>query len=115
MTTIYGIKNCDTVRKALKWLDSNGIEHQFHDFRADGLTVKQISEWINQLGADKLVNKRSTSWKQLTDTQKSDLEKGEGLDTLVAMPTLIKRPVLVTDKTTHLGFKPAEYEAIFNS
>lgn len=114
MTTIYGIKNCDTVRKAIKWLESKGIEHNFHDFRVDGLTEKKVSEWMEKLGPEKLVNKRSTSWKQLSDVQKADLENGEGLGTLVDTPTLIKRPLLASGKTLHLGFKPDEYEKIFN-
>lgn len=113
MTKIYGIKNCDTVRKALKWLTANNIDHSYHDFREDGLTHQQVATWMAELGPDKLVNKRSTSWKQISESQQQALLNGEGIDTLIEIPTLIKRPVLETQGKIHLGFKPAEYESIF--
>ena len=65
MTTLYGIKNCDTVKKARKWLDNKAIDYQFHDFRVDGLERAQLEEWVAELGWETLVNKRSTTWKQL--------------------------------------------------
>ena len=107
MLTVYGIKQCDTCRKALKWLESQGVEHRFHDFRTDGLTAGLLQEWLDSPFADKLVNHRSTTWRQLTDDQKQLL--GDALVVLLLdHPTLIKRPVFVKDKIIALGFNPKE-------
>lgn len=116
MATLYGIKNCDTVKKARKWLAEAGHEVTFHDFRADGLDSKRVTQWLKQLGTDALVNKRSTTWKQLNDDQKQQIqdqnhEKIVGL--LIENPTLIKRPVLETENNVQVGFKAEDYEATF--
>lgn len=118
---LYGIKNCDTVKKARKWLDQQGIDHQFHDFRADGLSAQQINAWCKQVDWETLVNKRSTTWKQLDDATKADVNAAANTGTntatvnavLLANPTLIKRPVLEYSGQVYIGFKAAEYEAIF--
>ncbi|MBQ0798308.1 MAG: ArsC family reductase [Porticoccaceae bacterium] len=114
---LYGIKNCDTVKKARKWLDQQGIDHQFHDFRADGLSAQQINAWRKQVDWETLVNKRSTTWKQLDDATKAAVNAGTNTETvnavLLANPTLIKRPVLEYSGQAYVGFKAAEYEAIF--
>jgi Spx/MgsR family transcriptional regulator len=105
MLTVYGIKQCDTCRKALKWLSSQGIEHRFHDFRTDGLDAGLLQDWLDSPFADELVNRRSTSWRQLTEDQKT--LKGDKLIVLLLdMPTLIKRPVFVRDEIIAVGFKP---------
>ena len=105
MLTVYGIKQCDTCRKALKWLAAEGTPHHFHDFRVDGLSKGLLTDWLNSPHADKLVNRRSTTWRQLTDEQRQF--EGDALMTLlVEQPTLIKRPVFVTDKIVAVGFKP---------
>ncbi|MCW8916337.1 MAG: ArsC family reductase [Magnetovibrio sp.] len=93
MITVYGIKNCDTVRKALKWLESQGIEHTFHDFRKDGLDEKTVACWVDALGWESVLNKRSATWKQLKDTDKSDIDALKAIALMVANPTLVKRPV----------------------
>jgi arsenate reductase len=112
-TTLYGIKNCDSVKKARHWLDANGIPYQFHDFRSDGITTEQINLWLTQLGAERILNKRSTSWRNLTEEQKQDLSDSALLPLLKAQPTLIKRPVLVNENIQTVGFSPKEYEKIF--
>lgn len=118
MTILYGIKNCDTVKKARAWLDKRGVEYQFRDFRTDGLSMHQVEQWL-ELGADKLVNKRSLTWKQLTERDKLALNRGAP-DIILANPTLIKRPLLwreALDSSTgpqlHIGFSDAEYTNIF--
>lgn len=115
--TLYGIKNCDTVKKARKWLDQQGIDHQFHDFRADGLRAQQINAWRKQVDWETLVNKRSTTWKQLDDATKAAVNADLNTDTvntvLLENPTLIKRPVLEYSGQVYVGFKAPEYEAIF--
>ncbi len=108
MLTVYGIKQCDTCRKALKWLDANDREHQFHDFRTDGLTVELLQGWMQSEFADKLVNRRSTTWRQLSDEQR----RSEGevlLQLLLQYPTLIKRPVFVDEKIIAVGFNPGDF------
>ena len=107
MLTVYGIKQCDTCRKALKWLAAEGIGHQFHDFRSDGLHVDLLRGWLESSFADKLVNRRSTTWRQLTEAQRQS--KGDDLlDLLMEHPTLIKRPVFVTDRIAVVGFDLGE-------
>jgi arsenate reductase len=110
MLTVYGIKQCDTVRKALKWLDQQGIEHHFHDFRTDGLQEGLLQDWLGSEFSDKLVNRRSTTWRQLSEEQRQS--EGEALQKLLLQhPTLIKRPVMVTDKVIAVGFNPKELES----
>ncbi len=117
-TTLYGISNCDTVKKAKKWLDENQIEYSFHDFRKDGLEFDKIDKWLTQPGLDTLLNKRSTTWKQLKDSEKqvfldNDLKSAKNL--LANNPTLIKRPVLETLEGVNVGFKIEEYNNIFTN
>ncbi|WP_049629246.1 ArsC family reductase [Cellvibrio sp. pealriver] len=113
MITLYGIKNCDTVKKARTWLEKNAITYQFHDFRADGLEPQQIKNWIDALGLDALVNKRSTTWKELDDATKQQFT-ADAVNIILANPTLIKRPLLDTGKQQYVGFKETEYRTLFN-
>jgi arsenate reductase len=107
MLSVYGIKQCDTCRKALKWLSSQGIEHNFHDFRVDGLDEDLLQSWLNSSFADKLINRRSTSWRQLTDEQRQ-FEGQAQVQLLLQFPTLIKRPVFVNNDIIAVGFQPQE-------
>jgi len=107
MLTVYGIKQCDTCRKSLKWLARQGIEHRFHDVRIDGLQADLLKPWLSSSLAPKLVNRRSTTWRQLTDEQRQ-LEGDALLALLLEHPTLIKRPVFVTDEIIAVGFNPKE-------
>mgnify|MGYP003575142172 FL=1 len=113
MITLYGIKNCDTVKKARAWLDQHQITYQFHDFRIDGLSESQVKSWINELGLETLVNKRSTTWKELDEQTKNNFDT-HAVQVITANLTLIKRPLLDTGKQKHVGFKDAEYTTIFN-
>ncbi len=113
MTTLYGIPNCDTVKKARKWLESQGVDYRFHDFRADGITAAQVKGWLKTLGAETLVNRRSTTWKQLSEAERDSIGAAAGVTLIVENPTLIKRPLLETGSTTQVGFKAADYEALF--
>ncbi len=109
---LYGIPNCDTVRKARKFLETNNIQYTFHDFRKDGLAVSTIQQWLKSQPIELLVNKRSTSWKLITDEQKAQLISGADLSILSELPTLIKRPILEMDSQIMVGFKAAEYETL---
>ena len=112
MLTLYGIKNCDTVKKARRWLDNQGVDYQFHDFRQDGLDKKLLDSWLKQLGWEAIVNKRSTTWRNLSDKEKDISSNAQAAKLLLANPTLIKRPVIQNSKTLLVGFKEADYQAI---
>ncbi|WP_039911906.1 ArsC family reductase [Cellvibrio mixtus] len=114
MNTLYGIKNCDTVKKARDWLEKNNVAYRFHDFRVDGLTEAQVSSWINELGLETIVNKRSTTWKELDETSRNSFDEKSATKIITTNPTLIKRPLLDTGKYKHVGFKDAEYSKIFS-
>lgn len=114
MTTLYGIKNCDTVKKARSWLEQHKVNYTFHDFRADGLTDAQVKIWIAEIGLDTLVNKRSTTWKELDEATKNTFDESNAVTIISKNPTLIKRPLLDTGKQKHVGFKDTEYTRIFN-
>ena len=104
---VYGIKQCDTCRKSLKWLAGQGIEHRFHDFRVDGLQEELLRSWMGSPFADRLINRRSTTWRQLSDEQRQ-LKSEALLHLLLEQPTLIKRPVFVSDEIVAVGFNPTE-------
>ncbi len=105
MLTVYGIKQCDTCRKALKWLDTQGLEYRFHDFRADGLDRGLVEDWLASPVSEVLVNRRSTTWRHLSDSEKA--ASGDArVDLLLAHPTLIKRPVFVAPGWLSVGFDP---------
>jgi len=112
MHILYGIKNCDSVKKARLWLDENGVDYQFHDFRSDGLSLQLVQDFIAKGSWEALLNKRSTSWRQLTDEQKINLNAEKVADLLLEYPTLIKRPVLVTDEQFFIGFNAATYQTL---
>lgn len=105
--TVYGLKNCDSCRKALKALKAEGEEVVLHDFRQDGLTRETINQWIADLGADTLVNRKSTTWRSLDEAVRERVEQGDLLDVLHAHPTLIKRPVIETQKGRYIGWSKA--------
>ncbi len=107
MITVYGIRQCDTCRKALKWLAGRGIAHEFHDLREDGLDRKRVSGWLESGFADVLVNRRSTTWRQLSDDQRNASDD-ELVQLLLDHPTLVKRPVFEDGDIFAVGFKPAE-------
>lgn len=109
MTTLYGIKNCDTVKKARTWLDANAVPFNFHDFRQDGLSAAQVESWIAAIGMDTLINKRSTTWKELTPAEQASVT----VALIVQHPTLIKRPLVEHQGQVFVGFKESDYRARF--
>src|SRR5690625_39262 len=109
--TLFGIKNCDTVRKARRWLEANAIAHQFHDFRSDGLELSTLEEWADQLGWEQLLNRRSTTYRQLSSEQTADLDRRQALTLMLEQPTLIKRPVAVHQGEVRTGFRQADWQA----
>ncbi len=112
MITLYGIKNCDTVKKAQHWLDEQGVDYNFHDLRNDGINEATIRGWCEQLGWDKVLNKRSTTYRQLSETDKAGLDANTAPALMAAQPTLIKRPVFVRAGTVHVGFSETAYREL---
>jgi arsenate reductase len=111
MIVLYGIKNCDTVKKARTWLDNNSIGYRFHDYRVDGLTPEQLQHFAAGLGWNAMLNRSSTSWRQLSTDQQADLTEDKALQLMLETPTLIKRPILDTGNDLLIGFKPDLYQA----
>lgn len=114
MVKLYGIKNCDTVKKAQKWLLDHNIAFELHDYRSDGLSLAMLETFAAQLDWTVMLNRNSTSWRQLDASQKSGLDLEKALHLMLAMPTLIKRPILAYNGTFLIGFKAGQYAAIFN-
>ncbi len=112
---LYGIspKTCDTVRKAKKWLETENIHFNFVDFREDGLTEELLQFWSSALSWEMIFNKRSTSFRNLTDAEKTDISEAKAIKLMLEYPTLIKRPILVVDDQVHTGFKADQYQEIF--
>jgi arsenate reductase len=110
---VYGLATCDTTRAARKWLDAHGVSHDFHDVREDGLTKALVEGWVKHLGWEKVLNKASTTWRELPEASKEGVDQKAAVALLLAHPTLVKRPVLDRGGSLSLGFKPATYEALF--
>ena len=113
MTTIYGIKNCDTVRKAKRWLEENHIDYQFHDFRQDGLDKQLLIPWVNAVGWETLLNTRGTTWRNLPTDVKENMCRENAIAIMLEHPAIIKRPVLCTPDGVYIGFKPDQYLRLF--
>lgn len=112
--TLCGIKNCDSVKKARKWLEANGIAYQFQDLRSDGLTKQQLLRWNASQGWETLLNRRGTSWRLLPQTVRDGIDEESALAVMLENPTLIKRPVLeLQDGSIHIGFNEEEYRKMF--
>ena len=114
MTTLYGIKNCDTIRKARRWLDDNDVDYRFHDLRSDGLDNKTLLAWERQLGWEQLLNRRGTTWRKLPETTRDGIDRTHALEIMLEHPAIIKRPVLAIGKEFHVGFSPDTWHDIFD-
>lgn len=113
MTVMYGIKNCDTIKKAKKWLEANNIEYSFHDYRADGLDQEWLVNAVAELGWENVLNKRGTTYRQLTQDLKDNMNEQMAIEQMMLAPAMIKRPILSVKNKLHLGFKDAAYQEIF--
>jgi arsenate reductase (glutaredoxin) len=111
--TIYGLATCDTTRAARKWLVGQGVAHTFHDVREDGLTRALVEGWVKQLGWESVLNKASTTWRELPAVAKDGIDQKAAVALLLAHPALVKRPVLDRGGSLSLGFKPAAYASLF--
>ena len=111
--TIYGIKNCDTMKKARAWLDGHGVAYEFHDYKAKGIDAGRLAGWARAVGWETLLNKAGTTFRKLPDADKAGLDEARALKLMLAQPSMIKRPVLEHGDGLLVGFKPDAYEASF--
>jgi Spx/MgsR family transcriptional regulator len=111
---MYGIKNCDTIKKAQNWLQSNDIEFEFHDYRKQGITVEWLKEVMNNVDWQLLLNKRGTTFRQLAEQVKANISSDNVAELLAEYPAMIKRPLLNHNGNWYVGFKDADYNNIFN-
>jgi len=106
---IYGIKNCDTMKKAFRWLDENQIEYTFHDYKKEGVDSAKAKEWIDLLGWENVINKRGTTWRKLEDDVKNNMDNEKAVQVIIDQPSMIKRPLLSANNRVYLGFSPETY------
>jgi arsenate reductase (glutaredoxin) len=107
--TIYGIKNCDTMKKARAWLDGHGVTYDFHDYKSQGIAKEKLKAWSDEVGWETLLNRAGTTFKKLPDDEKEGLNEKKALALMVAQPSMIKRPVLDLGGKRVVGFKPEVY------
>ena len=109
--TMYGIKNCDTIKKARDWLVDHGREYAFHDYKASGVDRATLQGWVDRLGWEVLLNRAGTTFKKLADVDRADIDAAKAIALMEAQPSMIKRPVLDVDGDLLVGFKPDAYKA----
>ncbi|PYF78627.1 arsenate reductase [Marinomonas alcarazii] len=110
MITIFGIKNCDTMKKAFRWLDDNNLEYHFHDYKKAGVDETLAKTWVEALGWENVINKRGTTWRKLDDEVKNTIDSEKAVNIMLAQPSIIKRPLLMLDNSEFLlGFSSEEY------
>ncbi|MCM8730799.1 ArsC family reductase [Hephaestia sp. GCM10023244] len=113
MTIIYGIKNCDTMKKARTWLDAHGVAYDFHDYKTAGIDAATLRGWAEVVGWETLLNRAGTTFRKLPDADKAGLDEEKAIALMVAQPSMIKRPVLAHDGALLVAFKPERYAALF--
>jgi Spx/MgsR family transcriptional regulator len=109
--TIYGIRNCDTMKKARAWLEAHGVFHRFHDYRADGIDPALLAGWVSALGWEALINRAGTTFRKLPEADRAGLTEARAVALMLAQPGMIRRPVLDIDGALLVGFKPDAYAA----
>ena len=110
---LYGISNCDTVKKARRWLDDQGVAYRFHDVRKDGLDAARLQGWIDALGWEKLLNKAGTTFRKLPDAQKDGLDAASAKALMLEQPAMIRRPVVEGAGDPGVGFSPDDWQKRF--
>jgi Spx/MgsR family transcriptional regulator len=110
---IYGIKSCDTMKKARAWLDAAGVAYTFHDYKAEGAPKAKLERWVKEAGWETVLNRAGTTFRALPDADKANLSESKAVKLMLAQPSMIKRPVLEIDDALLVGFKPEAYAAAF--
>ena len=113
MLKVYGIPNCDTVKKAITWLKDHNVAYEFHDYKKLGISEAKLEEWLTQVPYDKLVNRAGTTFKKLTDEEAKITDNASAIALMLEKTSVIKRPIVESDKILAMGFKAEEYEAVF--
>ncbi len=115
MIKLYGIPNCDTMKKARAWLAEHGIDYEFHDYKKEGIDEATLRGWIDQVGWETLLNRRGMMWRKLPQAVRDHMDEQKAIAVMLETPSIIKRPVLVLeDGSIHVGFKPQQYEKLFD-
>lgn len=109
MLTVHGIASCDTCKKARNYLKTHKIDYRFHDVREDGLNVQMLERWADRIGWEKLLNKRSLTWRKVSETDRSDLNRAKAIALILDQPTLLKRPVIEADNYLAIGFSESRF------
>jgi len=112
MIHLYGIPNCDTIKKARAWLEGRGIEYRFHDYKRDGIDEPRLRGWVDELGWEALVNRRGTTWRRLPDEVREQMDTEAAIRIMLETPSIIRRPLLDTGELRHLGFSETDYERL---
>ena len=114
MITLYGIPNCDTMKKARVWLKEHAIDYAFHDYKKAGIDEPTLRGWVEELGWQSLLNTRGMMWRKVPQDVKDNIDEASAIALMLKTPSIIKRPVLDTGSERHVGFKPQQYAQIFN-
>jgi arsenate reductase len=114
MIKLYGIPNCDTMKKARQWLDQQGIAYDFHDFKKAGIDERRLRSWVKRVGCETLLNRRGMMWRKLDDEIKANIDETSAIRIMLQTPSIIKRPVLEDGKSVHVGFKAENYAKLFS-
>jgi len=112
MIKIFGIPNCDTMKKARKWLDKNNLDYAFHDYKKLGVPENNLKQWVKSAGWEAILNKRGTTWRKLSDKIKNNIDENSAIQVMLENPSAIKRPVLEYEKKLLVGFKEEEYSSL---
>jgi len=110
---IYGIKACDTMKKARAWLEARGVAYTFHDYKVAGIDRSRLEDWVRVVGWEVLLNRAGTTFRKLPETEREGLDEAKAIRLMLEQPSMIKRPVLEAGGRLLVGFRPAEYEAAF--
>jgi arsenate reductase len=113
VATLYGIKNCDTMKKARAWLDAHGVAYEFHDYKVAGIKPAELKHWAAEVGWETLLNRSGTTFRALPEKDKTGLTESKAIALMTAQPSMIKRPVLDRGRTITVGFKPERYAELF--
>jgi len=109
---LYGIPNCDTMKKARAWLESHGVAHEFHDYKKSGISREKLDYWVKTAGWEVLLNRAGTTFRKLPDSAKANLSEAKAIKLMLEQPSMIKRPVLERGKTLLVGFTPEKYSGL---
>jgi Spx/MgsR family transcriptional regulator len=113
MITVYGIANCDTMKKARRWLDEHGVAYAFHDYKKHGLDEGLLRAWVAELGWDALVNRKGSTWRKLPPETRESMDQEAAIRVMLASPSIIRRPLIDTGSARHIGFSPEQYQGLF--